>query len=403
MKTFFTFIFSIFILVSQAQYIGVKARYTETRTVANSPEPPSRESRLLLTFYEVTIAGVYIPVSLSNYPIHIYTDGFQYGSLQGGVYDSSGNNYPGYAYTAPAAVAYGNSYGLNYIDCNPNVTTPFTVNGHELDCGFIRVSFWESGNESFTAPNICLPYYRPGDPYFLAPGNVNFTWPVFPTPPYNLYSFSCAFSTQQAVVRGVLPHEDGTSVIPLPIRFDAINGTLQHDQQVKISWSNLTETHVDRYEVEKSSSDKPYQIIGTVLPVHNNGGKASYDFFSLQPEASAFYRIKAIESNQTIFYSPVVHIKSVTTTSYTPIPTLSVFPNPSKDGQFTFHLPDADKGRYLSWIVSTDGRFIKHKMINHTGGPISRLVNLTGLPSGVYEVVLQSTTKRFTQKIIHVN
>src|SRR5260221_11565213 len=197
MKTKFILlaVLQFFCCYSFSQYIGVKARYAETRLVDDSPNPPKRQNRLILSFYEISSTGVYTPVSLSNYDIWVYKEGLQYGSYMGGVLDSSGNNYPGYNWPAPNAVSYYNSYYPNYIDCDPNAATHYIVNRHELDCGFIGVSYWDidygTGQqiELFTAPNVCLPYYIWPDPYAILPGNVNFGWPVFPTAPYNWYSF----------------------------------------------------------------------------------------------------------------------------------------------------------------------------------------------------------------------
>src|SRR5258706_9948769 len=105
MKTKFIFL-SLMLFIyccsfSQSKYIGVKARYAETRLVDDSPNPPKRQNRLILSFYEVSSTGVYTPVSLSNYDIWVYKEGLQYGSYMGGVLDSSGNNYPGYSWPAP--------------------------------------------------------------------------------------------------------------------------------------------------------------------------------------------------------------------------------------------------------------------------------------------------------------
>ena len=95
--------------------------------------------------------------------IWIEKAGLQYGNLMGGVLDSIGNNYAGYSYTAPRVVSYYNTLGVNYFDCNPNSGTHYVVSGHELDCGFVRVSTWEWNesmqreNEFFNAPNENLP------------------------------------------------------------------------------------------------------------------------------------------------------------------------------------------------------------------------------------------------------
>ena len=189
MKILLSFLFQCLCTFGFSQYIGVKARYTESKIIQNLPEPPSRENRLVLSFYTVDAGGVYTPVYLSDYPIWIYKSGLQFGSINGGVLDSTGNNYPGYPYTAPKVVSYYNSYGINYIDCDPNLATRYTVNGFELDCGFVPVSSWENSNESFTAPNVCLPYYLYPDSYSIFPGNVNFTWPIPATEPIIIILF----------------------------------------------------------------------------------------------------------------------------------------------------------------------------------------------------------------------
>ena len=115
------FIFLLLLIsnLCTAQYIGVRARYTETRLVDDSPNPPKRENRLVLSFYTVTFNGTgndFTPVVLSNYDIWVYKEGLQFGNPMGGVLDSTGNNYPGYAWPAPKVVSYYNTLGLNYID-----------------------------------------------------------------------------------------------------------------------------------------------------------------------------------------------------------------------------------------------------------------------------------------------
>ena len=74
MKTKLTFLLVLVLLnfASFSQYIGVRARYTETRLVDDAPNPPKRENRLILSFYTVSFNGtenVFTPVVLSNYDI----------------------------------------------------------------------------------------------------------------------------------------------------------------------------------------------------------------------------------------------------------------------------------------------------------------------------------------------
>jgi hypothetical protein len=391
--------------VSFSQYVGVRARYTDTRLVDdNSPLPRSRENRLILYFYSVSAAGVYSPITLSNYDVWVYKEGFQYGSSQGGVLDSSGNNYTGYGFTAPQTVSYYNSYFPNYIDCDGSLTTHYILNGQVLDCGWVRVSHWVDGQtEWFTAPNVCLPYYSWPDPYSMFPGNINFYWPIPPTAPYNSYNFSCSGSTQQYVMRGVLPQDSSGEFIPLLVRFADFQGSLSDSGHVKLSWANLTESNVARYEIEKSVNGLSFQTTGTVFPNVNNGSRADYQFISSQTEKTVFYRIKAIENNNNILYSTIISLTASTPIIFNSDPVLSVYPNPVSNGQFTLRLTNAEKGHYSYSLISPAGQQLSYKLILHYGGDIIRQVDLTGLPKGVYQLLLRSETKKYTQKIAYVN
>ncbi len=403
MKTLF---FTLLLFISYncfSQYIGVKARYTETRLVDDSPNPPKRENRLILSFFEVTGSGNYIPITLSNYDIWVYKVGLQYGSLMGGVLDSSGNNYPGYAWPAPKAVAYFNSYYPNYIDCDPNAATRYTVNGHDLDCGFITVSYWDidygTGNpfEAFPAPNVCLPYYLWPHPYAFSPGNANFSWPVPATAPYNWYSFACAGSTQQVVIRGVLQQDSATTIVILPVNFANVKGEIDPSNKATISWSNLTESDILQYDVERSIDGTTFHSIGMIVPTGNNGGRADYKFISVQPDFRNYYRVKAIETSGGILYSSIIYLTKTTKPQL-----FTVNPNPVTNGQFTFRLTNAEQGRYVFSMINSQGQQIKQQLITHSSGDINRQVDITGLPPGVYQLVLWSATERFSQKIITV-
>lgn len=394
-----------------SQYIGVKAKYTATRLVDDSPNPPKRENRLILSFYTVAFNGtenVWTPTSLSNYDIWVYQSGLQYGNVMGGVLDSTGNNYPGYSYPAPKVVSYYNSLGIPYIDCNPNIAVHYVVNGHELDCGFITVSYWDvdwgtmQPFEAFTAPNVCLPYYSFGDPYYFNPGNVNFDWgTLFPGPPYNLYNFSCGGSLQ-LVMRGLLTADTGSTVVVLPVRFANVRAIIDATDKATVSWSNMTESDISAYTIERSATGTAWSVAGTVVPVKNDGGRADYSSESLQHEEKCFYRIKATENSGVSFYSNIIVLRKGSTTS---IPqetqrVLSVYPNPVTGDQLRFQLTNAEPGRYISFIVTPDGRQVKQKMIEHDSGDLIRQIDLEGLMPGLYKLVLRSSSHKYSQTII---
>jgi len=355
---------------------------------------------LILFFYDVNSAGIYTPISLTDYDIYIYKAGFQYGSITGGVTDSSGNNYPGYNFTAPLAVAYYNSFVPNWIDCNSNAAIHYIVNGHALDCGWVPVSYWENdgnGNEAerFTAPNICLPYYTWPNPLAMFPGNVNFNWPVPPTEPYNWYSFTCGNSTQQLIIRGVLPF-DTSGPGTLAVKF--ANENVVNDRCIaKLSWSNLTESDINYYSVERSANGAPFQQAAIVFPLFNNNTQADYEFPDNVSNIPGIllYRLKAIENSGKHFYSITLKAKSCSQQSI-----LTVYPNPAIHSQFTYKINDLPYGHYQILLVNDIGQEAQLKVVDHIGGPVSETINKYYIPTGTYFLVIRSKERSLSQKII---
>ena len=92
------------------------------------------------------------------------------------------------------------------------------------------------------------------------------------------------------------------------------------------------------------------------------------------------------------------HITSaVTEESFT------IYPNPLTGNEFTFRLSNAPPDRYISFIVTPAGQQVKQKLIEHINGDLIRPVDLSGLPAGIYRLVLRSSTQKFTQQIVYVN
>lgn len=411
MKFIFCCFFFCTAFISSAQYIGVRARYTETRLIDDSPNPPKRENRLVLSFFQVAFNGteiVWTPTVLSNYDVWLYPQGLQYGNVMGGVLDSTGNNYPGYPWPAPKVVSYFNTLGINYIDCDPNATIHYVVNGTELDCGFVPVSYWDIDYgtmqpiECFPAPNICLPYYDFMDPYYWNPGNVNFgDEGLLPGPPYNLYNFNCG-GPLQLVRRGLLNYDTTVGVV-LPVRFANVRGDLR-DSNATIEWSNMTESDLALYEVERSENGMGWQSAGSVIPLKNDGTRADYSFQTLQTAAACYYRIKATELSGSSFYSSIIYLRRppLSPVTVAAAPVLAIYPNPTNGNEITFRLSNAPKGRYLSAIITQDGRQIKQKMIEHNGtGDLVRQAEVNDLLPGLYRLVIQSENNRYTQTFLY--
>ena len=405
MKRILLFVLLSSCLQLRAQYIGVKARYTETRLVPNPGFPVSRENRLMVSFYTVIDTGVYTPAVISNQTFWIWKTGLQIANIYGGILDSSGHNYPGYSFTAPRAIAYFNTYGDHHVDCDPSLTVSYLANGHEIDFGFVEVSHWiyndvyDRYEEQFTAPNIFLPYYQFPHPYAIMPGNANFGG--YPAGESSGYTFFCAGPSQQWVYRGEITHNSDSSFVILPVRFAGESITVSGEATVSLSWSNMTESDVLHYEVQRALPGGGFETISTITPALNDGSRADYTNVFSQASPQIYYRIKAFEYSGAAFYSKVLYGNLETFNQTREDQNkLTVFPNPVVHSNFQFQLSQARKGRYISTVVTAEGKQLKRQLIMHNGGNLPGQVDLSGIPAGMYQFVLTSDNETFTKKII---
>jgi hypothetical protein len=388
---------------SGAQYTGVRAKYVDTRLVPKPGFPDTRENRLVLSFYNVDYDGNWTAISMTDYDMYVKAGGVQVAGWY--PIDSTGSNYPGYSFTAPVVASYFNTLGPQYFDCGTYGSVHLVANGHELDCGFLTVSEWlldydDNQYEQFNTIEVALPYYWWPNPLATYPGNLNFG-AATTAGAYNYYNFSCGGSLQ-LVNRGTMASDSGFITTVLPVRFTGVRGELR-DSNASIDWSNMTESDISVYTVERSVNGSAWLTAGTVLPEKNDDGRADYNFQTIQAEETCYYRIKATENSGSFFYSNIFVLRKQTNPT---IPqetsgVLSIYPNPVLGQDFTFRLTNAEKGRYVSVIITPDGKQVKQKMIEHDGGDLVRQVETAGLFPGVYRLVIRSANYKYAQTFLY--
>jgi hypothetical protein len=391
---------------SFSQYIGVKCKYTDSRLVPNPGFPDSRENKLILCFYSVDLLGVWTPISMTNYDMYVKAGDVQVTGTSS-VIDSAGANYPGYAWTAPVVASYYNSLGREYFDCGTYGSVHLVANGHELDCGYLKVSEWmldyqDNPYEQFTTIEVGLPFYVWPDPFFQTPGNVNFgPYGTLGSMPYNLYNFSCGGSLQ-LVNRGLMWSDSTVNLVVLPIHFANLHATIDGSCKATIYWSNLTESDISQYNVERSVNNGPFQVIDSVLPLGNTGGRFDYSYSDADSiSAHNLYRIKAIETTGNFYYSLVLRINGCRGgRSSVTQPKIMIYPNPSQNGRFVLSATDLPRGKYDVVIVSTSGRQTMITTVDHSGGALNKLFEVSWVTPGMYTIVLRSTELNLTQKIM---
>ena len=172
---------------------------------------------------------------------------------------------------------------------------------------------------------------------------------------------------------------------PLPVeltRFDATAGATG----VGLTWATATEKNSDRFEIERSPAGREYTTIGAVKSQGSTASAREYTFVDSHPLAgTAYYRLRQVDADGAVAYSPVAVVKGPARTE------ALAFPNPS-EGQLTLA---ADLGLVTYRAYNNLGQTILHGQAS--GG---ERLNVAGLPKGPFFLELTGATGRTTQRLV---
>ncbi len=182
----------------------------------------------------------------------------------------------------------------------------------------------------------------------------------------------------------------------LPVNFSIIKAS-QQTGGIKVEWSNLTETDLLSYSIDRSADGTSFTSIGTANARQNNGGKADYTFFDATAvDGIYFYRINAKETNGNSKYSSIVRVN--TKASKTDI---SIYPNPATGNQISFQAIALPKGQYTVRVSNAYGQQVYSKLLLHNGGAVTEALQLPAtIKSGMYNLQLTGGEVNLTKTFI---
>ena len=138
---------------------------------------------------------------------------------------------------------------------------------------------------------------------------------------------------------------------PLPVKFTDTKASQLNSKSIGLQWNVEEELNVDHYEVERKDNDGRFETIGKVRT--NNSGSKLYQYKdNLAAFNTVFYRIRAVDMDGKINYSPIVKVKN-TAISYA---LFTAYPNPLKGTQLNIRMQDAATGSYNVKLVNTFGQ-----------------------------------------------
>ncbi len=189
------------------------------------------------------------------------------------------------------------------------------------------------------------------------------------------------------------PFTLGSSADILPVKFGHVKA-YQQGNGITIDWSNLTETDLVNYTIERSANGQVFTPLGTVNPIRNNGSRADYSYFDATPAAGInFYRIQSLETDGRKLLSTVVRVNTKTGQA-----TLTIYPNPVTDNRVSIQATGLPKGQYTLNIINAAGQLEISQSFVHTGGAITEVLELpASTRAGMYSLQLAGAEIKLTK------
>lgn len=181
----------------------------------------------------------------------------------------------------------------------------------------------------------------------------------------------------------------------LPVRFGSVKAYAKSNA-VQIEWDTYFEEGLSHYEVERSADGNGFGKIGSVT-AKNTTAKSTYGLFDAAPlTGNNLYRIRAVDHDGKVSYSMIVRVNLDKKTG-----DINVYPNPVRNGNVSFQLPEVAKDQYTIKLVNGIAQQVYNQKLNHNGGTLSYSFQLpAGTAPGVYYLQVETNTHSFRKTII---
>lgn len=182
----------------------------------------------------------------------------------------------------------------------------------------------------------------------------------------------------------------------MPITLISFNATYMRGS-VAVSWSTASELNSSHYEIQRSVDG---QTSETILLVAGQGTSSNINEYSANDAdpymGTSYYRLKQIDEDGRSSYSTWVRVETDAQRNNS-----SVIPNPSDGGQVTVYVSSDELDEYLVSVLDIRGAAKRlPSTVHHSGGTQSFCLDTSTLPPGVYLITGQSSTDRFTHRLI---
>lgn len=186
---------------------------------------------------------------------------------------------------------------------------------------------------------------------------------------------------------------------PVPLNAIKLNAHRNNDRSVSLNWKAAAEIDMAQYQLERSSNGRDFNTVYSSLPSLNNGNAAVYNYDDNEaPNATAFYRIKAIGVNNYVRYSNIATIAGLRQQQG-----ITVYPNPVSDGILYVYFHDQQPGDYTVQLSNKLGQVVYRSTVAIINNDQLETISIKNqLPAGSYQLSINAFTGKvkFGQQIL---
>ncbi|MGI8634380.1 MAG: immunoglobulin domain-containing protein [Segetibacter sp.] len=182
----------------------------------------------------------------------------------------------------------------------------------------------------------------------------------------------------------------------LPVTLSKVKASRQ-DKGIEVAWETMTETNIDRYEIEKSVNMREFDKVFTIAPKAASTTGNTYNWLDNNAiDGNNFYRIKMVDKTGTASYSAVVSVNMKNSKT-----NVTVYPNPITGSTIGLQLTSMPEGQYKVDISNLSGQNVSRSVLQHSGGSGSQIITLKQkLPAGKYMLQLTNNQTTITKTIL---
>lgn len=165
--------------------------------------------------------------------------------------------------------------------------------------------------------------------------------------------YSCVADSFKVIASSLLPVVWGN----IKVQYD------KNEKANKLQWQTLHETTNDFFEIERSTNGSQYTALAKVPSSDNNDIVQNYTYLdkTLLPDAKKYYyRVKQVDVNGDVTYSPIVTINANTIATGFDI---KIIPNPGKAGEMKVQLSSVSTLPLSVKLLNSVGKAFMNKQL----------------------------------------